>query len=163
MEIIQAKIEDLKPSEYNPRGMTEKEKKDLTESILRFGMVEPIIVNSAENRKNIIVGGHQRFYICKELGWKEIPTVYVNIPDIGKEKELNLRLNKNSGHWDWDSLANFDESLLLDIGFESGEIDEIFGLKPADEFDEDEEFEKSVKEPKGVKMGEIWKLENINF
>jgi DNA modification methylase len=158
MEIIQAKIEELKPAEYNPRAMTEKEKKDLTESILRFGMVEPIVVNVAENRKNIIISGHQRFYICKELGWKEIPVVYVSIPEIEKEKELNLRLNKNMGHWDWDLLANFDESLLLDIGFEAGEIDEIFGLKETDIFDEQEEFDKAVKEPKGVKTGEIWKL-----
>jgi len=123
MEIINKKIEELKPSEYNPRGMTDKERKDLTESILRFGMVEPIVINGAENRKNVIIGGHQRFYICRDLGWKEMPCVLVNIPEIEKEKELNLRLNKNLGHWDWELLSRFDEKLLLDVGFEEMEID----------------------------------------
>jgi len=123
MEIKYVKIEELRPTEYNPRGMTEKEKRDLMESIKRFGMVEPIVVNGAENRKNVIIGGHQRFYICRELGWKEMPVVYVNIPEIEREKELNLRLNRNLGHWDWDLLAKFDENLLLDVGFEEIELD----------------------------------------
>ena len=134
MEIIQVKIEELKPAEYNPRALTEKEAKDLKESILRFGMVEPIVVNGAKDRKNVIIGGHQRFYICKELGWKDIPVVYVNIPDIAKEQELNLRLNKNLGHWDFDLLANFDEKMLLDVGFAPMELDEIFGFETDDEF-----------------------------
>jgi len=128
MEIIEVKIEDLKASEYNPRGLTEKEKKDLMESIKRFGMVEPILVNSAQERKNIIIGGHQRYYICKELGKETVPVVYVNIPDLKKEQELNLRLNKNLGHWDYDLLTNFDEEMLLDTGFESEELMEMFGL-----------------------------------
>lgn len=68
MEIIQAKIEDLKPSEYNPRGMTEKEKKDLTESILRFGMVEPIIVNSAENRKKYYCRRASKILYLQRIG-----------------------------------------------------------------------------------------------
>jgi len=138
MEIKNIKIEELKPTEYNPRGMTEKEKKDLIESIKRFGMVKPIVVNEAENRKNIIIGGHQRFYVCRELGWKEMPAVYVNIPEIEREKELNLRLNRNLGHWDWDLLTKFDGSLLLDIGFEEIELDRYgFDLKifESEEFD----------------------------
>lgn len=158
MEVKNVPIEELKPTDYNPRGMTEKEKKDLTESILKFGMVEPIVVNGAENRKNVIIGGHQRFYICKELGWKEMPVVYVNIPEIEKEKELNLRLNRNLGHWDWDLLAKFDESLLKDIGFSNEELDEVFGLEVDDEFDLEKEFKKAIKNPKGVKEGDLWQL-----
>lgn len=87
-----------------------------------------------------------------------MPVVYLNIPDIKKERELCLRLNKNLGHWNYDLLAKFDENLLMDIGFNAGEIDEIFGLESVSEFDEEKEFEKSVKEPKGVKTEQIWKL-----
>jgi ParB-like chromosome segregation protein Spo0J len=49
-------IDDLKPAEYNPRKWTEKEINDLKESIKRFGIVDPLIVNPAGNRKNIVKG-----------------------------------------------------------------------------------------------------------
>ncbi len=126
MKVIQVNLEDLKPAEYNPRALTRKEAADLEASIKEFGMVEPILVNSAEERKNIIIGGHQRFYICKKLGHETIPVVYINIADETKERELNLRLNKNLGHWDMDMLANFEDELLERVGFTRLEIDTMF-------------------------------------
>jgi hypothetical protein len=122
INIVWVDINELKPSEYNPRKMTEKEAADLYESINRFGLVEPILVNSAPSRKNIIIGGHQRYNICKEMGIKKIPVVYLDIPDEKKEMELNLRLNKNIGQWDWNLLGNFDENLLLDVGFPASDL-----------------------------------------
>ncbi|MGB9615591.1 MAG: hypothetical protein ACPL3B_08820, partial [Fervidobacterium sp.] len=77
---------------------------------------------SAENRKNVIIGGHFRVRVAKDLGWQKVPVVYVKISDIKKEQELNLRLNKNTGEWDWDLLANFDEEMLLDVGFTELEV-----------------------------------------
>lgn len=55
------------------------------------------------------------------MGYETVPVVYVDIPDLEKEKELNIRLNKNTGEFDWDLLAKFDETLLSDIGFSSDE------------------------------------------
>ncbi|KKM67560.1 hypothetical protein LCGC14_1469910 [marine sediment metagenome] len=157
MEIIKVLIKDLNPSEYNPRMMTEKQAKDLELSVKRFGFVEPIVVNSAPKRKNIIIGGHQRYHIAKKLGYKDIPVVFADIPDIGKEMELNLRLNKNNGQWDYDLLANFNEEMLLDTGFEKQQLDEIFNLNvQEDDFDADAEAEK-IKKPES-KAGEIYEL-----
>lgn len=65
MEIVQVKIEELKPADYNPRTMTKKERKDLAESILRFGMVEPIVVNGAKNRRNVIIEGIRGFIFAR--------------------------------------------------------------------------------------------------
>ena len=100
MEITQIKIADLKPAEYNPRTFSEKALNDLKESISRFGLVDPIIVNAAENRKNVVIGGHFRLKAAQALGHEEVPAVYVNIPDIQKEQEHKVRLNKNLGDWD---------------------------------------------------------------
>jgi len=119
LKIIYVSINDLKPAEYNPRKADKKQIEDIKKSIEHFGLVDPIIVNSAENRKNIVIGGHLRLKIAKELGYKKVPVVYVDIPDIEKEKELNLRLNKNTGEWDFDLLLNnFNKDLLKDVGFE---------------------------------------------
>ena len=124
MKIEYIDINLLRPAGYNPRQMTKKQAKDLQKSIERFGMVEPIVVNRYKRRENVIVGGHQRYNICKQLGWTEMPIVYVDLP-IEKERELNLRLNKNLGEWNWDLLPNFDEELLKFAGFDE-ELEKLF-------------------------------------
>ena len=43
-----------------------------------------------------------------------------------KEKDLNIRLNHTGGDWDLDLLKEFDEELLVDIGFTDKELDIIF-------------------------------------
>ena len=114
MQIEQVKIETLVSPDWNPRQGSEKEAKDLKASIQKFGFVDPIIVNK---RNNSVVGGNFRVKVAKELGFTEIPAVFVDL-DEAQEKELNIRLNKNTGEWDWDKLANeFDVDFLKDIGF----------------------------------------------
>lgn len=121
MEIVNVKIEELKPADYNPRQMTESQAATLTESLKKFGLVDPLIVNKHPGRENIVVGGHQRLKIAKSLGFSEIPVVYVDL-DEALEKELNIRLNKNLGEWDFDLLANFDLDLLKAIGFSERDL-----------------------------------------
>ena len=157
-EIKNIPIDQLKFAEYNPRKAGEKEIADLRKSLQEFGFVEPIVVNSAEKRYNVIIGGHFRTRVAKEMGMTEVPVVYVNIPNIKKERELNLRLNKNLGQWDIDMLANFEEEVLKEVGWDQDELDQIFGLEKTDEFDEKKEFEKAVANPRGVKMGDLWEL-----
>ena len=142
MKVVEVNINKLKPSQYNPRIWDDKTIGDIGESIKRFGIVDPIIANSAPQRQNIVIGGHLRLRVAKDLGYKKISVVYVNLPNIKKEKELNLRLNRNLGKWDWDLLKKFDEELLKDIGFENEELDQIFGLDIVDEFDVEKELEK---------------------
>jgi ParB/RepB/Spo0J family partition protein len=128
LKIQQVKITELLPAKYNPRKWSEPAIEQLTESVKRFGLVDPILVNSTKDRKNIVIGGHFRLKVAKDLGIKEVPVVYVDIPDIEREKELNVRLNKNLGDWDYELLAEFDETLFSTIGFDSEEIDAIFDL-----------------------------------
>lgn len=148
IEIVYVPIETLKPSEYNSRKATEKECNDLKEGISEFGFVDPVVVNSAPHRKNIIIGGHFRLRTAKELGIKTAPVVYVNIPDIEKEKKLNLRLNKNTGSFDYDLLANnFSIEDLREVGFEDVEIDNIFDLNamnPSEKKDESGDKKKTT-------------------
>ena len=157
LKIIQIPIDDLKSAEYNPRKADERQVEQVNASIKEFGLVEPIVVNSAKNRHNIIIGGHLRHRVAKLMGYKTMPVVYVDIPDIAKERELNLRLNKNLGQWDYDLLANFSEEELNKVGFESEELDKIFQLDAGeDDFDAEAELEK-IKEPT-VKLGDLYQL-----
>jgi ParB-like chromosome segregation protein Spo0J len=102
MIIEKKKISDLIPAPYNPRQSTAKQEKHLKESLEKFGLVEPIIFNK---QTGYIVGGHFRVRELKKLGIKEIECVIVDLNEAD-EKELNIRLNANTGSWDWDTLAN---------------------------------------------------------
>lgn len=160
IQIQQVDINLLKASSYNPRKWSNEAIEQLTKSVKRFGLVDPIICNRASGRENIVIGGHFRLKIANDLGYTTVPVVYLNIPDIEKEKELNLRLNKNVGEFDLDLLAEFDESFLADIGFTSEELDDIF---PAEEnleqFDLNKELNKLGIENVSVQKGDVYELD----
>lgn len=123
-------------------------------------MVDLILVNGNTQRRNIVIGGHFRLKVANELGYKEVPVVYIDIADEAKEKELNIRLNKNLGDWDYEMLAEFDESLLSDIGFDSTELDEIFDLSEdePETFDLQKELEKLDIKKVNVQKGDVYQL-----
>ena len=148
-------IEQLIFAEYNPRQLTKDQYQGLKDSITRFGLVDPVIVNKHKDRKNIIVGGHQRVKVAKDLGFKDVPCVEVSLT-LDKERELNIRLNRNTGEWDWDSLANyFDVSDLLEWGFTDDDLQ--FKEPELDEgkIEDDEipEVEEAITKP-----GDMWIL-----
>ncbi len=159
--IVYVPISELHAAGYNPRTNTDEQALQLKKSITTFDVVEPIIVNSAPSRKNIIIGGHFRWRVAKELGYKEIPVIYVNISDNEKEKELNLRLNRNTGDWDFELLKSFDIGQLLDVGFDDTDLSHIWDENldiEDDAFDVEKEIEK-IKKP-NTKIGDIISFDN---
>jgi DNA modification methylase len=160
MRIEHVPIGLLRPAEYNPRRRDKEAEAQLKESIMRFGVVDPILVNGAKDRKNIVIGGHFRLTMMKELGIETVPVVYVNIPDIEKEKELNVRLNKNTGEFDWNLLAKFDEAFLSDVGFSSEDLDAIFAIEETPEqFDLEKELKKLSIDKIEIKKGDVYDLD----
>mgnify|MGYP000123378858 FL=1 len=137
-------INDLIPYKENPRTMTEKQKNDLEESLKRFNLMSIPVINT----DNTIISGHQRMKILQLLG-RSKEEIDVRVPNrkLTKEefREANLRENKNLGGWDWDILANFDEELLLDVGFTEEELE-----NPTFEATEDIEKEEDIREYKRV-------------
>ena len=114
------KLEELKPYPKNARLLTKDEEKQLKTSIKKFGLIDKLIINT----DNIVIGGHQRLQILKSL---KIKNVECWVPDsiLSDEEieELNIRLNKNSGQWDYDILANeWDAEKLMEWGFNSNDI-----------------------------------------
>ncbi len=157
IEIKYVSVDILKPSPYNPRQWSEEAEQKLIESIERFGVVDPLIVNIHNKR---VIGGHFRLQVLKKMGYKTVPVVYVNILDTAKEKELNLRLNRNQGEWNFELLAEFDPELLTDVGFSSEELDEVFDvdLETPDTFDLTKELAKLDIKKIELKKGDVLKL-----
>lgn len=153
-------IKDIRANDYNPRSWSQIKTDQLKESISKFGVSDPLVVNKAKGRENVLISGHFRLHVAKQLGYTEVPVVEVEIPDIKLEKELCLRFNKNVGDWDWGLLAEYDETLLEDVGFSSDELDSIFNqaVDTPEEFNIDKELEKLDIDKVEVKKGDIWQL-----
>ncbi len=156
LHIEYASLGVLKPAAYNPRKISPEALAQLKESIARYSVVDPLIVNSAPKRKNVVIGGHMRLRAAKELGHKTIPVVYVSIPDIEREKELNLRLHKNTGEFDFDLLQEISMDLLLEVGFDKNALNDIWSERlktKADSFDVDKELSK-IRKPQ-TRLGDL--------
>lgn len=153
-------INILKLSEYNPRTHSKEMLEQLKKSLTEFEMVDPVIVNNAKGREQVVINGHGRIKASKELGYETVPVVYVNIPDIKNEQRLNLKLNKISGEWDMALLAEFSESILSEVGFTTEEIDDIFPVEKVEQqFVLQDELDKLDIDVK-AKKGEIYQLDD---
>lgn len=137
------KVKDLVPWDKNPRKLSEQAKKQLMESLEKFSLVEV----PAVNLDNKIIAGHQRTLLLTLQGKGE-EEIDVRVPNRmltdEEYKEYNLRSNKNTGEWDFDVLAFFEEDMLKNVGFTSQELDRIFKDKKDDDFNGDKEAEKIV-------------------
>ena len=162
-ELKMLPVSVLKPAEYNPRkklNKGDKEYKKIENSIREFGFADPLVVNADMT----IIGGHQRLTVAIDLGYTEVPCAVVDV-DKTREKALNIALNKITGAWDDQMLADLLKDLenvnfnLEFTGFEAPEIGQLFSniydkKVKEDNFDVDSE----LKQPTFSKPGDIWHL-----
>ncbi|KKP76342.1 MAG: modification methylase protein [Parcubacteria group bacterium GW2011_GWC1_35_21] len=153
------RVNDLLPYEKNPRQITETQMEDLKRSFQKFNIVElPAI-----NLDGKIVAGHMRIKALQLLGRGE-EEIEVRLPNRklteAEFKQYMLTSNRSGGSWDWNLLeANFDIDLLLESGFDSGDLTNIFddNLEITDDnFDETKELEK-IKVT-DIKPGDMFSL-----
>ena len=110
-------VSTLKEWIKNPRKLTNKGLADLTKSIDKFGLAEPIVINT----DGTILGGHARVKVLKAKGEKECDCY---VPDrllTEKEvEEINIRLNANiAGEFEWEALVkDWDVEKLSEWGLE---------------------------------------------
>jgi len=118
-------IKQLKLAKYNPRKITKKDLQKLVESIRKYGLVQPILVN----KDYTIIGGHQRVEACRQLGMQEVDTYVLDLNE-DDERALNVALNKIGGSWDDSALHELlaglaEKNMLAVTGFESNELDKL--------------------------------------
>ncbi len=114
------KIKDLKDYSKNPRRLTKEQATHLQASLDKFGLIDKPIINA----DGTIIGGHQRVKLLRKNGIKEVEC-HVSHTLLSDEDvaELNIRMNRNQGIFDWDVLANcFECEDLLNWGFIEEEL-----------------------------------------
>lgn len=158
--LTEKKLSDLKDYPKNPRQLSKDQAKHLSTSINKFGLIDKPIINT----DGTIIGGHQRKRILKDAGFK---TVQCWTPDrelIESEiEELNIRLNKNTGDWNFDILANeWSLADLLEWGFTSDDFPDLDIEQLVNPDEDEDDCTLSPKDDKDAitKLGDLYELNN---
>ncbi len=163
MDLRKIKIADLVPASYNPRKALkpgDKEYEKIKRSIQEFGYCEPVIVNSDMT----IIGGHQRVTVLQDLGYDEIDCIVIEI-DKTKERALNIALNKITGEWNKELLADLIADLQdsdFDVtftGFDPPEIEQLMNsVHDKDIVEDDFDIDAQLEKPTISREGDLWLL-----
>jgi DNA modification methylase len=119
----------LRPAERNARTHSKKQIQQIANSMVRFGVINPIIVDD----RGRIVAGHARVEAAKLLNLKQVPVIritHLNDTEIRAFMLADNKLAQNAG-WDREILALEFQDLqiaLPDIGLDL----EITGFEPAE-------------------------------
>jgi len=154
------RLGDLIEWDKNPRQLKDHDAEHLKKSLDNFGVADPLIINT-DNR---IIGGHMRRRIMLQSGYKPDDLVDVRVPERElterEAEELAIRLNKNTGDWDFDALANnFELDDLLEWGFDKQELDlDLWADEPPEDVEPQIDKAEELREKWGVESGQLWKL-----
>lgn len=99
------RIHEIKPDPKNPRKISKDEYEKLLKSIKddpKLLNAKPIIID--EN--NVILGGHQRYKACLEIGIEDVPVIVMANLSERERKKLLIIDNTHNGEFDFDMLAN---------------------------------------------------------
>jgi len=112
MEILNLRLEEIKPYEKNPRN-NDNAVDAVANSIREFGFKVPIIID----KDNVIVAGHTRYKASQKLGLKTVPCIKAD--DLNEEQIKAFRLADNKvseqATWDFDLLMSELDDLTMDM------------------------------------------------
>lgn len=119
----------LQPYEKNPRLHSDEQISQIAASFIRFGMVMPILVDSAAG----VIAGHGRLEAAKLVGLKKVPVVILDGLSEEEKSAYVIADNKlaENASWDKELLSEHVEVLLAKdfdmgvIGFSKDEIDQL--------------------------------------
>lgn len=152
MEIVELRVEDLKPYEKNAKKHPAEQVEHIANSIREFGWQQPIVLD----RNNVVVIGHGRLMAAKSLNLETVPCVYADGLTDEQINALRLADNKtNESEWDFDMLGlELDGILDLDMT--------MFGFMDTVEEEEPEvvedDFEPVLPEEPKAKRGDVYQL-----
>lgn len=155
------KLADLKALENNPRKIDKAAVGKMKDRIRKRGFHDVVKLDT----EDVILSGNVRSQALTELAIenpKEYGEVNVLVPSRPLTKEerngVILESNMHDGTWDTEALPAFGMEVLLDVGFESKEVD-TFMLEDEDEEDpfDTEKVVAQIKKP-SAQRGDLYQL-----
>ena len=134
--IFWIEIDKIKPNPYQPRKeFNEEELNSLSESIKKYGLLQPIIVTKIEKRTSSggmlaeyqIIAGERRWRASRQAGLKQIPVI---IKERSNQEKLEIALIENIQRKNLNVVdkAEAFERLRKEFSLLDKEIAEIVGM-----------------------------------
>jgi DNA modification methylase len=165
MRIEVVPISSLKPYPRNARAHSQKQVREIAESMQKFGVTTPILID----RNRVVVAGHARLEALKLLGRERVHIMTLENLTEAQVRAYRLADNKLSANSSWDDAVlgiELREIAELDIdcdfsipGFETGEIDVLvqnLDQGSSDESDEIPEVDETASPT--AREGDLWIL-----
>ena len=120
-------INDIVINKNQPRkNFKEEELQELTNSIKKYGVLQPILVRKLNNNKYQIIAGERRYRASKLAGLKTIPAI---IKDFNNEESFNLSIIENIQRENLNVIeeANAYKTLMNDYNYTHQDIADKVG------------------------------------
>ncbi len=128
ISIIELPIEEIKPSPYRQRKYIDFYSLNrLTESIRKYGVLQPITVRVVNGRHYEIVAGERRLRAARAAGMESIPCVFI---DADEEESTVFAFTENLQRKNLSFLEEVEgcRSLMKDFGMMAEEISMKTGI-----------------------------------
>ena len=154
-------LTDLHEDPGNVRKHGAKNLAAIRSSLIRFGQVEPLVVQAGTGR---VIGGNGRLAVMRELGWTEAVIVDVAVDDT-QGAALGIALNRTGelAEWDEDGLAKMLHAFEAagvnanEIGFDDKDLKKILAtFDVASDLGDDDAVE--PPETPTTHRGDLWIL-----
>ncbi|WP_277679794.1 nucleoid occlusion protein [Gracilibacillus dipsosauri] len=94
-EVVQLRVEDITPNQYQPRSVFSEEKiHELAQTLRTHGMIQPIVVRKMDQAlgRYELIAGERRWRAAKHLEWEHIPAI---IKDMSDTETASVALIEN--------------------------------------------------------------------
>jgi len=120
-------IGDLKRNRFQPRNyFDEKKIEELSQSIKKNGLIQPIAVRKANTGGYEIIAGERRWLAAQKAGLHEVPVIVLNLNDT---QSLELAIIENIQREDLNSIeeAKGYARLVKDFKYDHEKLSEFMG------------------------------------
>jgi DNA modification methylase len=164
LEITYLRTSFLKPDPRNPRVHSDKQVRQIAQSIESFGFNVPLLIDDEQK----VIAGHGRLMAARKLGWETVPTICLSHLTESQRAAFLIADNRLTENSSWDERMLGEQLKILSeleldfnleaIGFEVPEIDLLIdGLNTVAEVDPDDRLPEISESAVSV-LGDLWQL-----
>ena len=120
-------IGDLVPNKFQPRNFFDEKKiEELSQSIKKNGLIQPIVVRPNKAGLYEIIAGERRWVASQKAGLHEVPVVVLNLNDV---QSLELSIIENIQREDLNSIeeAKGYDRLIKEFNYDHVKLSDFMG------------------------------------
>ena len=124
---LSVSISDLSRNQFQPRNyFDEKKINELSQSIRKNGLIQPIAVRKGKNSKYEIIAGERRWLAAQKAGLHDVPVIVLNLND---NQSLELAIIENIQREELNSIeeAKGYDRLIKQFSYDHEKLAEFMG------------------------------------